>query len=110
MNKLGGLMVAMVWLASGAALADKAAPVGKISAPVAAPMAAAENPCTALTPAAIQGAIDRMDQARAEAQLEYDAYGTSGGYPAASQQGLDYITQAMNQMVFLREWLPPNVP
>ena len=66
------------------------------------------NPCEALTPAAIQAAIDRLAQAQAEAQLEYDAFFVGGGYPAASQQGLEYITQARNQMVALQTWLRSN--
>jgi hypothetical protein len=46
-------------------------------------------------------------QARAEAQLEYDAF-SAGAYPAATSQGLEYITQAKGQMVTLQNWLRDN--
>jgi hypothetical protein len=69
---------------------------------------AGSQACTALTPAAIQTAIDRIGQAQAEAQLEYNAFFVGGGYPAASQQGLTFITQALDEMVSLREWLRNN--
>src|SRR4249920_635528 len=118
MRKMSYLVAGVVWVASTAGLAGGepqvtqahgvprsglvAPQAGKLG-PSAAPAlnGAAEDPCAALTPAAIQAAIDRMDQARAEAQLEYDAF-SAGAYPAATSQGLAYITEAMGQMVFLQ--------
>jgi len=66
------------------------------------------NPCEALTPAAIQASIDRLNQARAEAQLEYDAFYPGGSASSATQRGLEYITQARDAMVYLQTYLHDN--
>jgi hypothetical protein len=70
--------------------------------------ASAADPCSSLTPAAIQGAIDLIELSRRAAQQDEVANGTDGAYASAARDNLAYVTQAKTTMVRLRNWLHTN--
>lgn len=61
--------------------------------------------CTSLTPAAIQGVIDKIAESRAKAESDAAAHGTTGTYASAARDNLAYLTEAHDQMVALQTWL-----
>lgn len=70
--------------------------------------ASAADPCSALTPAAMQGVIDLIELSQRAAQQDEAANGTNGAYASAARDNLAYVTQAKMTMVSLRNWLHSN--
>ena len=66
------------------------------------------DPCTSLTPAAIQHVIDVIAQSRTKAESDAAANGVTGAYASAAKDNLAYLREAGDKMAALQSWLSVN--
>jgi hypothetical protein len=66
------------------------------------------DPCTSLTPAAIQHVIDVIAQSRTKAESDAAANGVTGAYASAAKDNLAYLREAGDKMATLQSWLSVN--
>jgi hypothetical protein len=64
-----------------------------------------DDPCAALTPAAIKAVIAAIDRSRIKANADAAANGTGGEYASAARDNAARLSAAYDKMVALQTWL-----
>lgn len=66
----------------------------------------AGDPCAALTTAAIQEVINKIEESRKKAASDAAAHGAESGpgYPSSARDNLAYLILARDEMIVLRDW------
>jgi hypothetical protein len=65
----------------------------------------AADPCTSLTPEALQQVIDKVNESLAKAQSDVSANFPAGLYAAAAVYNQDYLADVQQRLLFLQSWL-----
>jgi hypothetical protein len=63
------------------------------------------DPCSSLTPEALQQVIDKVADSLAKAESDVIANGTTGSYAAAAVYNRDYLAEVHTNLLFLQSWL-----
>jgi hypothetical protein len=63
------------------------------------------DPCTSLTPEALQQVIDKLAESLAKAESDVNANGTTGTYAIAAVYNRDYLVEVQGNVLFLQSWL-----
>ena len=63
------------------------------------------DPCSSLTPEALQQVIDKVTDSLAKAESDVIANGTTGSYAAAAVYNRDYLAEVHQNLLFLQSWL-----
>lgn len=63
------------------------------------------DPCTALTPEALQQMIDKVAESSEKAESDVHANGITGSYAAAAIYNRDYLAEVHQNLLFLQSWL-----
>jgi hypothetical protein len=64
-----------------------------------------ENPCAALTPAAIQQLINKVAESLGKADSDVTTNGTAGSYAIAAVYNKNYLADVEKNLLFLQSWL-----